>query len=178
MRCEAVLPGGAETEPPKTLGQLSCVEAGGGQGGVALLQERGKAPSDCCIVLRCEVSREVGRKGSQKVVGARGGAEAQQQPRCLEVVDGGDARQEPVMVVALMPELARDERITCPKGEPSAVRPCDSGGRVQSPTQTLSSPSPRSAMSGGSSPAAFQIRVLPWCRRIRARSHNADARAS
>ena len=57
MRCEAVLPGGAETEPPKALGQLSCVEAGGGQGGVALLQERGKGPSDCCIVLRCEVSR-------------------------------------------------------------------------------------------------------------------------
>ena len=116
MRCKAVLPGGAETEPPKALGQLSCVEAGGGQGGVALLQERGKAPSDCCIVLRCEVSREVRRKGSQKVVCARGGAEAQQQPRCLEVVDGGDARQEPVMVVALMPELARDERIMSQRG--------------------------------------------------------------
>ena len=87
-----------------------------GQGGVALLQERGKAPSDCCIVLRCEVSREVRRKGSQKVAGARGGAEAQQQPRCLDVVDGGDARQEPVMVVALMPELARDERIMSQRG--------------------------------------------------------------
>ena len=56
------------------------------------------------------------RKGWQKVVGARGGAEAQQQPRCLEVVDGGDARQEPVLVVALMPELARDERIMSQRG--------------------------------------------------------------
>ena len=52
MRCEAVLRGGAEAEPPKALSQLSCVEAGVGQGGVALLQEGGKAPSDCCIVLR------------------------------------------------------------------------------------------------------------------------------
>ena len=30
MRCEAVLRGGAEAEPPKALSQLSCVEAGGG----------------------------------------------------------------------------------------------------------------------------------------------------
>ena len=32
MRCEAVLRGGAEAEPPEVLSQLSCVEAGGGRG--------------------------------------------------------------------------------------------------------------------------------------------------
>ena len=145
-----------------------------------------------CIVLRCEVSREVRRKGPQKVVGARGGAEAQQQPRCLEVVDGGDARQEPVLVVALMPELARNERIMSQRGTErcetlrfwrespvsGSLLHWDRARMLAKRFVGKKKVSDPNALFTLAKVAAFQIRVLPWCRRIRARSHNANARAS
>ena len=76
-----------------------------------MFEEGGKAPGDSCIMFRCIVSREVGGEDAQKVVSARGGTGTQQEPPCLQVVYTGDALEEPVLVIALAAEMARDERI-------------------------------------------------------------------
>ena len=60
------------------------------------------------------------------------------------------------------------------KGVPRTLSPCWVGGSVQSPTHTAVSASPRNAaMPGGSSPAAFQTRVLRLLSSMRAWAHNA-----
>ena len=111
MRCEAVGRSGAETEPSEPLGKPGSVEAPGRQGGVPLFQQRCEAPSDSCIMLRGVLGREVRGEDAQKVVRAGGGAGAQEEPPRLQVIDGGNALEEPVLVIALTPKLARDERI-------------------------------------------------------------------
>ena len=72
---------------------------------------RQRGDGDSCIMFRCIVSREVGGEDAQKVVSARGGTGTQQEPPCLQVVYTGDALEEPVLVIALAAEMARDERI-------------------------------------------------------------------
>ena len=62
-------------------------------------------------MLRGVLGREVRGEDAQKVVRAGGGAGAQEEPPRLQVIDGGNALEEPVLVIALTPKLARDERI-------------------------------------------------------------------
>ena len=61
-------------------------------------------------------------------------------------------------------------------GEPSTISPWKFGEGHRLPTQTGSPPpETRSAMIGGSLPAAFQTRVSSSCRRIRARFQSTDS---
>ena len=116
VRCEAVGRSGAETEPSEPLGKPGSVEAPGRQGGVPLFQQRCEAPSDSCIMLRGVLGREVRGEDAQKVVRAGGGAGAQEEPPRLQVIDGGNALEEPVLVIALTPKLARRRTHHAPRG--------------------------------------------------------------
>ena len=94
----------------------------------------------------------------------------------MQVVYTGDALEEPVLVIALAAEMARDERIERGSEHIEAL-----GLRREGPAadpDTLFAIAKAADVGGLLAGTAFQIRVLPWCRRILARFHNADARAS
>ena len=145
-----------------------------------MLKECGQAVGDGCIVC-CGISGgEVGGQDAQQVVGRRGCARlCNSQAACKSSRLG--RRWRSLSWSSRLRSRCLATKASCPRGEfPSTVIPWHSGGRDQSPTQTGSAPSSplRSAMLLGSSPAEFQIRVLPSWRRIRALCHRAAARAS
>ena len=102
------------------------------------------------------VGRAVRREHAEEVVGAGGRAEEEQQPGRLQVAEGGDALEEDILVATPVPQLPLHKGFN-PEGR--------AGGRVQAPTQTSAAELGSgwsAARFGGSSPAAFQTRVLPW----------------
>jgi len=52
-----------------------------------------------------------GGEDAQKVVRPGGGVGAQEEPPRRQVIHSGKALEEPVLVIALTPKLARDERV-------------------------------------------------------------------
>ena len=177
MRGMAIGRGGAQAKSTEALGQLSGSKAGLWEGRAAVLKQRGETPGNCNVMRDGVVCRKMGGQDAEQVVGAGGGTEHEQEPCCLQAVNGGYALQQAVLLFAFRVELAGYEGVVS-EGDPSTLSPWRCGGRDQSPTQTGSESAARSAMLGGSSPAAFQILVLPSCSRIRAWAQSAAARAS
>ena len=118
--------------------------------------------------------RQMWRQNAEKIVGPGRCAVVQQQPGCLQVTQLWDVILEAVMLNPFKPKSTLDVGLM-PQGRAQDVQPLLVGGEgPMPPTQTGSCGShSRSEMFGGSSPAAFQILVLPACNCMRACSHKA-----
>ena len=105
---------------------------------------------------------------AEEVVGAGGRAEEEQQPGRLQVAEGMRSRRTSWW--RRRSRSCRCTKASVPRGAPSTTSPWRSGGRVQAPTQTSVAELGSgwsAARFGGSSPAAFQTRVLPWGHLVR-----------
>ena len=146
------------------------------EGRVAVLKQRGETPGNCNIMRDGVVCRKMGGQDAEQVVGAGGGTEQEQEPCCLQAVKGGHALQQAVLLFAFQVELPGYEGVVS-EGGPEHLEPLALRGEGPVAYPDGSESAVRSAMLGGSSPAAFQILVLPSCSRIRAWAQSAATRA-
>ena len=103
-------------------------------------------------------SGEGRREGAKQIVGARACAMPEQKPCSLQVLNGRDPRKQPVVFITLGLQLALDVRLTADGGTENDEALLGLRERpIPDPPPSCCS----SATSRGSSPAAFQIRVLP-----------------
>ena len=112
-------------------------------------------------MLACEGLRRAGRQ--HPIVGTRRGTKQQEEPRGLQIADSRETAEQLVLDHAFAAKLTAHESFTrIPSGAPSTSSPRWSAGKDHAPVQTGSAPTGwRRARPLGSSPAAFQTRVLP-----------------
>ena len=175
MRGMAIGRGRAQAKSTEALGQLSGSKAGLWEGRAAVLKQRGETPGNCNVMRDGVVCRKMGGQDAEQEVGAGGGTEPE--TCCLQAVKGGYALQQAVLLFAFRVELAGYEGVVS-EGGPEHLEPLALRGEGPVAYPDGFGIGCKVGDVGGSSPAAFQILVLPLCCRIRAWAQSAAARAS
>ena len=118
MRGEAVGGGSAEAKTPKPLREPGGAQAVGWQGASpcsrSVARQRATAASCASAYVAVRWGGKM-RSRMQQIVCARRGAGLEQKPGSLQVVEAGQALEEPVVVLAFLLEVPRDKGVV-PEG--------------------------------------------------------------